>query len=185
MKKYTHTTHIQGTHTSHTCRHLHTPTGWAAGCTQFSHERAARAPFERKPEIKFGARLLFMRFYCAPKAERRAAAATAAAMAATTHSMPKISEHNSRRGRGRGRQWAGRCYILFRTYFSALAAFYLFSMRFCASLRVCCRCRGRSGCTQWELHVLAQRLMFYASRVAVRSSSSSGSFKTNTNPYRV
>lgn len=88
MKKI-HTIH---TH-MHTQTHTRTPAVGAAGCTQFSHERAGRTPFERKPEINLGARLLFMRFYCAPKAEQRAAAET-------TRSMPKISEHNYRRGSG-------------------------------------------------------------------------------------
>lgn len=112
MKKHTHT----HTHTD-TCTHLHTPAGWAAGCTQFSHERAARAPFERKPEIKFGARLLFMRFYCVcprPKAERHAAAV---AVAETTHSMPKISEHNSRRGRGSRETGRARAIFYFERIF--------------------------------------------------------------------
>lgn len=134
MKKNTHTLH---TH-AHTVTDAHTPAVGAAGCTQFSHERAGRTPFERKPEINFGARLLFMRFYCTPKAEQRAAACqkyqsiTTGGGVAMPPSMAK------------GKADGAMLYFI-SNVFLALAAFICLACDFPLHWGSCCRCRRREG----------------------------------------
>lgn len=120
-----------------------------------------------------------MRFYCAPKAEQRAACQKYQSIT-TGGAVARRTLH----GQGEGAR--ATLYFISNVFFSS-RCFYLFSMRFRASLGECCRCwrrerpeddGGATWSTQRDLHVLAQRLMFYASRVAVRSISSKKQIQT-------